>query len=99
MIHKLLSKNQFGFRTSLSSEDAFYNASRYLSNAFDHKGQTLTNFLDLAKAFDTVNHDKFKNILPSSGIKLNSLKWIISYFENRAQIVNINGILGDNKIM
>lgn len=95
--NKLLSNNQFGFRPGLSSEDALYNVTKYISNALDNKKKALAIFLDLTKAFDTVNHDKLINILPSFGIKSNSLKWIMSYLKNRTQIVNINGTLGDKK--
>jgi len=52
-------------------------------------------FLDLAKAFDTVNHNELCNILPSFGLKNNSFKWFKNYLENRKQLVQINDSKGD----
>lgn len=52
-------------------------------------------FLDLAKAFDTVNHSELSNILPSFGLKNNSLEWFKNYLSNRKQIVQINNYTGE----
>lgn len=52
----LLSKNQFGFRPGLSTEDALYSVTKFISNSLDNGEKPLAIFLDLKKAFDTVNH-------------------------------------------
>lgn len=91
--NKLLSKNQFGFRPGLSSEDALYSATKFISNSLDNGEKTLAIFLDLAKAFDS----RLLKILPSFGIKNNSLKWFANYIQNRKQLVNVNGTLGEEK--
>lgn len=93
--NKLLSKNQFGFRPGLSTENALYSASNFIYNALDSSKKTMAIFLDLAKAFDTVNHNELCNILPSFGLKNNSLKWFKNYLENRKQLVQINDSKGD----
>jgi len=48
--------------------------------------------LDLAKAFDTVNHQTLLLILPSFGINDRSLNWFRSYLTNRKQRVKINNV-------
>jgi len=93
--NKLLSKNQFGFRPGLSTENALYSASNFIYNALDSSKKTMAIFLDLAKAFDTVNHNELCNILPSFGLKNNSFKWFKNYLENRKQLVQINDSKGD----
>ena len=49
-------------------------------------------FLDLSKAFDTVNHDILINKLNFYGITGHSNKLFQSYLENRKQFVNVNDI-------
>jgi len=91
----LLSKNQFGFRPGLSTENALYSASNFIYNALDSSKKTMAIFLDLAKALDTVNHNELCNILPSFGLKYSSFKWFKNYLENKKQLVQINDSKGD----
>ncbi len=52
-------------------------------------------FVDLEKAFDTVNHKILLSKLEHCGISENSLSWIQSYLSKRKQFVKINGINSD----
>ena len=54
-------------------------------------------FLDLKKAFDTVDHEILINKLASYGIKDNELDWFKSYLCNRSQAVHVNSFLSDFK--
>ena len=47
-------------------------------------------FLDLSKAFDTLDHDILLTKLEAYGITDTALKWITDYFHNRKQFVQIN---------
>ena len=49
-------------------------------------------FIDLQKAFDTVNHDILLTKLNYYGIRGTPLKWFQTYLNNRSQFVSINGI-------
>ena len=51
-------------------------------------------FMDLAKAFDTVNHSI---LLDRYGIRGNALHLIQSYLENKVQFVQINNYVSMNK--
>ena len=53
--------------------------------------------MDLAKAFDTVNHSTLLRKLNHYGISRNSLHLIQSYLENRVQFVQINNHVSMNK--
>ncbi|XP_060845463.1 uncharacterized protein LOC132925050 [Rhopalosiphum padi] len=81
-------------RPGLGTENALYSATHFINNALDNSMKVIAIFLDLSKAFDTVNHKKLINILPNFGITLTSLSWFTSYLENRKQTVRINGITG-----
>ena len=49
-------------------------------------------FIDLQKAFDTVNHNILIAKLENYGVRGNVLKWFKSYLCNRDEYVSINGI-------
>lgn len=53
--------------------------------------------LDLAKAFDTVNHKILLHLLPDFGIDNLSLKWFHSYLEYRKQRVKIYSFISHEK--
>jgi len=92
---KLLSKNQFGFRPGLGTENALYSATRFINYALENNKKALAIFVDLSKTFDTVDHLKLLKILPNFGIVSSSLDWFRSYLQNRRQMVRINGFTED----
>ena len=73
--NNLLSKNQFGFRPGLSTENALYNVSQFLYDSLDNGLKAIAVFIDFAKAFDTIQHDTLLRILLNFGISNKSLLW------------------------
>ena len=56
---------------------------------FEENKYTVDVFIDLSKAFDTVNHNILLSKLEIYGIKQNVLKWFESYLTNRKQYIQI----------
>ena len=89
-IYKFLDKNkiiyslQFGFRQHYSTSYALLNLTEAIIKAQDV-------FVDLQKAFDTVNHSILLRKLWYYGILGVKSKWFESYFAKRKQFVSING--------
>ena len=48
-------------------------------------------FIDLRKAFDTVDHQSLTSKLLCYGVENTELKWIEDYLSNRSQIVSFEG--------
>ena len=85
--NNILYDYQFGFRQHYSTSHALISLVDKISKALD-KGELLVGvFLDLSKAFDTVNHDILIKKLAKYGIKGNVLKWFQCYLSNRKQYV------------
>ena len=53
----ILFDNQYGFRKNHSTALALLHLYDILANAIDNKEYTMGVFIDLSKAFDTVNHE------------------------------------------
>ena len=89
--HDILFKNQFGFRKNNSTSFALIQITERIKETIDNKKYGCGIFIDLRKAFDTVNHDILLTKLHHYGIKGNALNWFKSYLSNRKQFVNHNG--------
>ena len=85
MNFNILCSNQYGFRKNHSTALALIDLHDKISTASDRGGFSVGIFLDLSKAFDTVNHVILFDI---SGL---TLDWIRIYFSNRKQYVEYNG--------
>ena len=86
--NSLLYEKQFGFQKECSTEHAILQLAKEIYESFDKKQFTLGVFLDLSKAFDTVNHDILLNKLTSFGIQGSYIDWFKSYLYNRQQYIS-----------
>ena len=86
-INSLLYKKQFGFQKNCSTEYAIIELVDKISKAFENNKFTLGVFIDLSKAFDTVNHKILFSKLTHYGVKNKTNKWLQSYLSNRKQYV------------
>ena len=63
-----------------------------ITKAVDEEKYAVSIFLDLSKAFDTVNHSILLSKLDLYGIRGNENQWFRSYLSNRKQKVFVNGV-------
>ena len=68
-----------------------------LSDAIDQGKVTLGLFIDLSKAFDTVNHDILLAKLEFYGVRGVALQGFKSYISCRTQFVQYNGFNSSSK--
>ena len=60
-----------------------------ITNTIDNKKAPIGVFIDLIKAFDTVNHNLLIQKLEMNSIRGIVLKWLVSYLTKRTQSVCI----------
>ena len=83
----ILCSNQYGFRKGYSTAYALVDLHDKISAALDNKEIAVGFFMDLSKAFDTVNYDILCTKLYHYGIRGIALDWVKSYLSNRLQFV------------
>jgi len=87
--NELLSPSQYGFREGTSTELAINEVYKYYLHNLDQGLATCSIFLDLSKAFDTVNHKTFTEMLEKQyGIRGLSLKLFENYLANQTHFRN-----------
>lgn len=97
--NNILHDNQFGFLEGKSTTDAMYEVVKNITENLDLNKKCIAVFLDLAKAFDTVNHEKLVNVLNHYGVRGTVLNVFKSYLSNRQQHVRINNTLSEPKVV
>jgi hypothetical protein len=93
--HQVLSNSQFGFREGRSTQDAIHSLTSIISENLDRSRKTLAVFLDLAKAFDTVDHTILLGKLECYGIRGVMNEMFKQYLSNRTQYVKIRNEMSD----
>ena len=89
----LLHEKQFGFRKNHSTSHAINYSINHINNSLKNKEHVLGIFIDLSKAFDTIDHQILLSKLETYGIRANAHSLITSYLSCRKQYVSV---LGEN---
>ena len=91
----IITKKQFGFLKKHCTEHAILDLKEYIMKNLDNKEVTAVLFLDLQKAFDTVNHDILLQKLYHYGVRGNAFLLLKSYLSGRKQRTKVKNIVSD----
>ena len=95
--NSILCSNQYGFRKNHSTYMALMDMYDRVSAAADNNEFSMGVFIDLSKAFDTLNHDILLKKLEYYGVRGIALDWFKSYLSNRKQCVSLGGVISSLK--
>ena len=95
--HNLITSEQFGFRPNLSTNIALTRVTEEILINIDNKLITGAVFIDLRKAFDTVDHTLLIAKLKNIGFSAPVINWFTSYLSSRTVVTSINNITSTPK--
>ena len=78
-----LYQSQYGFRSGYSCENAICELVGTIAKHKEQKETSIGVFVDLSKAFDTLNHSMLLSKIEKYGIRGLTLEWYRSYLNNR----------------
>ena len=86
---------QFGFRKQHSTSHALNYSIDEIKQSIEKGDHVLGIFIDLSKAFDTIDHKILINKLNHYGVRGNTLSLIESYLSNRKQCASALGEISE----
>ena len=79
-----------GFCKNCNKQNCLTYILEKLKNTLDKGKHVGAVFMDLSKAFDTINHDLLIAKLDAYGFYNNALLFMLSYLKNKSQSISIN---------
>ena len=96
---QILYEFQFGFRSGYSTTHALLEITNNIRKHLDSGENVLGLYLDLKKAFDTVDHVVLKKKMHNYGIRGKCHELLTSYLRDRSQVTFVNGVYSQPKII
>ena len=90
-VRGILTNNQYALRKLYSTIMSLINSTEHWLENADNRKLNMTVFMDLTKAFDTVDHKILIDKLFKYGIKGKEREWFKSYLSGRKQFCSVNG--------
>ena len=89
----------FGFRKNHSTSHTLISMSKNIKKTIDNGHFGCGIFIDLKKAFDTVNHSVLLKKLDHYGVRGIPIQWFYSYLAKSQQYVSVNGCTPDKLVI
>lgn len=96
-IHGIITDSQYGFRKGRSTEQALLLIKDTILANIKNRKYTLRLFLNIKKAFDSIQYDLLLKKLSVYGVRGIALEQ--SYLHHRYQAVNIDGIMSSKLVL
>ena len=87
--NSLISECQYGFLPNRSTQEAIFELSKVIYSTINNRKLMGLIFLDVAKAFNCIHHDRLYNKLRNAGCSNRCISWFTSYLD-RSQMVSYN---------
>ena len=97
--NNLICPLQFGFQHNCSTKHALINLTEDIRKYLDEEKVSCSIFVDLRKAFDTVDHNILLTKLEHYGMLGVANNWFKSYLSERRQFVSINGFSSNHAML
>ena len=94
-----MTQRQYELRENKSTEFTIIELTNKITKAIDRGEYTIVIFLDLSRAFDTINHKILVEKLDHYGVRGISNLWFQNYLTNRKQIVKYNQNRSDEMVI
>ena len=95
--YNIIYANQFGFRKHHSTNFALTSFLDSLTEALDRNEYAVGIFIDLSKAFDTIDHQILLKKLDGYGVRGLAYNFVESYLKDRSQYVELLGVSSQPK--
>ena len=95
--HNVIDNSRFGFQKNKSTQHSLIEIVEKIRTCMENKNYGCGIFIDLKKAFDTVNHNILLQKLEHYGIRGTSLDWFQSDLKDRMQYVFVNNTSSETK--
>ena len=96
---KIIYDKQFGFRANHSTSHAVNYSIDHILRNLEDKNHVIGIFIDLSKAFDTIDHKKLLVKLEHCGIRGMCLELLRSYLADRKQFTDFQNTFSEHSLM
>ena len=95
----ILCDEQYGFRKSRSTSLAIVNYVKFLTDEVNKRNLVGSIYIDFARAFDLINHNRLIEKLTDMGVRIRLVMWIEDYLSNRNICTKLNNCISSTRTL